>query len=60
MAELARRGIEYILSVYSDETGDWTPPKPRALGWKGMSDGEIKHAAQASSSEIHLSRKEGR
>ena len=59
MAELARRGIEYILSVYSDETGDWTPPKRRALGRKGMSDGEIRHAAQTSSSEIHWSRKEG-
>jgi hypothetical protein len=33
-AELARRGIEYILSVYAPETdaqGAWKMPKPRNL-----------------------------
>src|ERR1039458_2154058 len=32
LAELARRGLEYILSVYAPEpgaSGDWQPPKPR-------------------------------
>lgn len=49
LAELARRGIEYILSVYSQEPGgkdQWQPPKPRRLGWKGLSDAEIKEQAQ--------------
>lgn len=55
LAELARRGIEYILSVYAQEPGrpeDWQPPKPRRLGWKGLSDAEIKAEAQRTSSEI--------
>jgi len=49
-AELARRGIEYILSVYAQEPGsqdDWQPPKPRNLGWKGLSHEEIKEQAQS-------------
>ena len=34
LAELARRGIEYILSVYSDHPdrgNTWQPPKPQEL-----------------------------
>ncbi len=49
LAELARRGIEYILSVYApepDANREWQPPKPRRLGWKGLSDAEIKAEAQ--------------
>jgi hypothetical protein len=49
LAELARRGLEYILSVYSTQpgvSGEWQPPKPRRLGWKGLSDAEIKEQAQ--------------
>ena len=33
-AELSRRGLEYILSVYAPEPGaggEWQPPKPRRL-----------------------------
>lgn len=59
MAELARRGIEYILSVYAQEPGhpdDWHPPKPRRLGWMGLSDEEIKTEAQLTTSEINLAR----
>ncbi len=44
-AELVRRGIEYILSVYnvaSEDGQSWQPPKPRRLGWTGLSDAEIK------------------
>lgn len=55
LAELARRGIEYILSVYAQEPGrpeDWQPPKPRRLGWKGLSDAEIKAEAQRTSSDV--------
>lgn len=58
MAELARRGIEYILSVYSTEQEakqEWHPPKPRKLGWRGLSDAEIKLEAQLTTSELALS-----
>ena len=59
LAELARRGIEYILSVYAPEPGNlkWQPPKPRRLGWKGLTDAEIKDQAQLTTSEIGLARK---
>lgn len=54
LAELARRGIEYILSVYSPECGseDWQPPKPRRLGWKGLDDADLKVQAQHTANEI--------
>ncbi|MFZ4774114.1 MAG: antitoxin [Terrimicrobiaceae bacterium] len=55
MAELARRGIEYILSVYSREPGneeEWQPPKPRRLGWKDLSDAELKVQAQLTKTEL--------
>ena len=57
LAELARRGIEYILSVYSREAdeGEWSPPKPRRLGWQGLSDAEIKAQAQLTSNEFPAS-----
>jgi len=56
-AELARRGIEYILSVYSQERAgqdDWLPPQPRRLGWKGLTDAEIKKQAQLTSNELAI------
>ena len=58
LAELARRGIEYILGVYSHEAGEgeWHPPKPRRLGWQGLSDAEIKAQAQLTSSEDSASK----
>ena len=55
LAELARRGIEYILSVYApepDANRDWQPPKPRRLGWKGLTDAEIKAQAQLTTAEL--------
>jgi hypothetical protein len=57
LAELARRGLEYILSVYATQpslVGDWQPPKPRRLGWKGLSDAEIKEQAQLTATEVAL------
>ena len=54
LAELARRGIEYILTVYSppaNSEDDWQPPKPRNLGWKGLSHADIKAQAQLTPSE---------
>ena len=59
LAELARRGIEYILGVYAAQPGDpdeWQPPKPRCLGWKALTDAEIKAQAQATPAEISLAR----
>ena len=55
LAELARRGIEYILSVYAQEPGkpdEWQLPKPRNLGWKGLSHAEIKEQAQLTTAEL--------
>lgn len=47
--ELVRRGIESMLSVYAKEPrkeDEWQLPKPRNLGWMGLSDEEIKEQAQ--------------
>ena len=60
LAELARRGIEYILSVYSQEPGggeEWQPPKPRRLGWKGLSEAAVKAQAQMTANEISTVRR---
>lgn len=60
-AEFARRGIEYLLSVYPPPTAiveDWEPPKPRALGWKGLSDEEIKAEAQLTTNELSFYQRE--
>ena len=57
LAELARRGIEYILTVYSTEqeaNQEWHPPTPRDLGWMGLSHEEIKAEAQLTNTEIRL------
>jgi len=59
LAELARRGIEYILSVYSQDPGSqegWQPPKPRKLGWKGLTDAEIKAQAQLTTNQLTVTR----
>ena len=57
LAELARRGLEYILSVYATQPGatsEWQPPKPRRLGWKGLTDAGIKEQAQLTATEAAL------
>lgn len=59
LAELARRGLEYILSVYAPDpgtAGEWQPPKPRRLGWKGLTDAQIKEQAQLTSTETTATR----
>ena len=59
LAELARRGIEYILSVYDPDSNahrEWQPPKPRRLGWKGLSDEDLKAQAQLTSAELGQTR----
>jgi hypothetical protein len=57
LAELARRGIEYILSVYASEADAkraWQPPQPRKLGWKGLTNEQLKLEAQITSAELVL------
>jgi hypothetical protein len=55
-AELSRRGLEYILSVYAPgpANGEWLPPKPRRLGWKGLTDTQLKAQAQLTATEATL------
>jgi hypothetical protein len=63
LAELARRGIEYLLGVYAPSSSaidEWLPPKPRRLGWKGLDDAAIKAQAQATSSQIASARSRNR
>ena len=60
LAELARRGLEYILSVYAPlpgASGNWQPPTPRRLGWRGLSDAEIKEQAQLTATEAAAGRR---
>lgn len=60
LAELARRGIEYILNVYTPESEvnrDWQPPTSRNLGWKGLDHAAIKAEAQLTSTEIRLTQR---
>jgi hypothetical protein len=55
LAELARRGIEHILSVYSSaavSADEWYLPKPRDLGWKGLSHARVKEQAQLTAAEL--------
>lgn len=48
LAELTRRGLEYMISVYSEETPreTWTLPEPRSLGWRNLNDEELKAASR--------------
>ncbi|HNQ87882.1 MAG TPA: hypothetical protein PKM73_04535 [Verrucomicrobiota bacterium] len=59
LAELARRGLEYILSVYAPlpgAGGAWQPPAPRRLGWKGLTDAALKEEAQRTATETSIAR----
>ncbi len=59
LAELARRGLEYMLSVYPTVeivAPTWQPPQPKHLGWKGLSDGELKDEVQGSTAEENWQR----
>jgi hypothetical protein len=47
LAETLRRGAELLLRQYPPAQSvqePWTPPKPRRLGWQGLTDAEV-HAA---------------
>lgn len=59
-AELSRRGLEYMLSVYTPgprPNAEWRPPTPRKLGWKGLDDTALKEQAQLVTSEVSLVRR---
>jgi hypothetical protein len=48
LAEAFRRGAELLLQRYpSPQPAPWIPPKPRHLGWRGLSDAEVHAAAVA-------------
>lgn len=57
LAELARRGIEHMISVLNrgKKGTPWMPPQPRSLGWSGLSEEEIKRLAQEGSTEREAS-----
>jgi hypothetical protein len=50
LAETLRRGAELLLQQYPAPQSvrqPWTPPKPRRLGWQGLSDAEVHATALA-------------
>jgi hypothetical protein len=52
--DLACEGIESLLTAYDAPPGGgtpWTLPEPRRLGWKGLSDQQLKECAQSTSCE---------
>lgn len=57
LAELVRRGLELIVSQYpapEDIHSSWRLPTPRRLGWRGLTDAEIKDLAQITETEDSL------
>lgn len=56
MAELARRGLEHMVTVLNRGSKDtrWSPPAPQALGWDGLSEEELKRIAQEGNTEIEM------
>ena len=48
LAELTRRGLEYMISIYPAKTpanAPWKLPEPRDLGWRGLSHAQVRDAA---------------
>jgi hypothetical protein len=63
LAELTRRGVELLLSQYTEpdqEREPWQAPTVRGLGWRGLSHRQIKEAAQRPDVEERLEREAGR
>ncbi len=60
-AEVVRRGLEVVVAHYPPMVGDsgtaWEPPRPRNLGWKGLSADELREAAIATSNTALLARR---
>ena len=58
LAEALRRGAELLLQQYPAPRSvqhPWTPPKPRRLGWRGLTDAEV-HAASLADMEPSIPR----
>lgn len=55
-AEVVRRGLERVLPAYPPRRNskEWSPPKPRRLGWKGLTPEKLKEEAQMTSFEEKL------
>lgn len=48
LAEAFRRGAELLLQRYpAPGSASWTPPAPRRLGWRGLTDEQVHAAAIA-------------
>ena len=48
LAEALRRAAELLLQRYpAPEAKSWTPPTPRRLGWRDLTDAEVRSAAIA-------------
>ena len=61
-AELTRRGVELLLSQYSDPDASgepWRVPTVRGLGWRSLSHRKIKDAAQRTGVEERLEQEAG-
>ena len=60
LAEVVRRGLEYIVSVYPSTVtpnAAWKPPEPRRLGWRGLSPDQLRHAALETNAEYQVKSK---
>lgn len=56
-AEVVRRGIESILTVYPPNerpAGKWSLPKPRNLGWKGLTHEQLRDLATETTTESKI------
>jgi len=58
LAEVVRRGLEALVPAYPPRKalGNWQPPRPRRLGWKGLASEQLKDAAQMTRLEEDLGR----
>ncbi len=49
LAETFRRGAELLLQVYPEDSSatdtEWKPPVSGAVGWKGLSPGQLRDQA---------------
>ncbi len=48
LAEVVRRGLESVVRLYPplpEGRGEWSPPQPRRLGWKGLDHRRVREAA---------------
>ena len=48
LAEIMRRGIEKMVDVYPHKRASkaaWSPPKAKALGWRGLSHDQLRDLA---------------